>query len=122
MPGNLSLEALERLIAGGEIDTVLVAFPDLQGRLMGKRVTAAFFLDQVARAGMHACAYLLTVDVDMTPLPGYRLASWATGYQDFHAVCDFGTLRRIPWLDKTALVLCDVEDDEHRPIEESPRR
>src|SRR5690242_17567602 len=89
---------------------------------MGKRVTAAFFLDQVARAGMHACAYLLTVDVDMTPLAGYRSASWSTGYQDFHAVCDPTTLRRIPWLEKTALVLCDLVDAHGAPIEESPRR
>ncbi|HKA28171.1 MAG TPA: glutamine synthetase, partial [Candidatus Binatia bacterium] len=68
MPGNLDVSSLETLVRAGEIDTVLVAFPDLQGRLMGKRVTAAFFLDEVARSGMHACAYLLTVDVDMTPL------------------------------------------------------
>ena len=122
MPGNLGLETLEKLVRSGDIDTVLVAFPDLQGRLMGKRVTGSFFLDQVARSGMHACAYLLTVDVDMTPLPGYRMASWATGYQDFHAVCDMTTLRRIPWLEKTALVLCDLEDEHHQPIEESPRR
>src|SRR5438046_7833289 len=122
MPGTLTLDGLEKLVRGGEIDTVLVAFPDQQGRLMGKRVTGSFFLDQVARGGMHACAYLLTVDVDMTPLPGYRLASWATGYQDFHAVCDFATLRRIPWLEKTALVLCDLEDEHQRPIEEAPRR
>jgi len=122
VPGNLTLEGLEQLVRSGDVDTVLVAFPDVQGRLMGKRVTAAFFLDQVVRAGMHACAYLLTVDVDMTPLPGYRMASWATGYQDFHAVCDLTTLRRVPWLEKTALVLCDVEDEHHRPVEESPRQ
>jgi len=122
VPGNLTLEGLEQLVRSGDLDTVLVAFPDVQGRLMGKRVTAAFFLDQVVRAGMHACAYLLTVDVDMTPLPGYRMASWATGYQDFHAVCDLTTLRRIPWLEKTALVLCDVQDEHHKPVEESPRQ
>src|SRR4029077_17771748 len=122
MPWTLTLEGLDNLVRRGDIDTVLVTFPDVQGRLMGKRVTAPFFLDQVARAGMHACAYLLTVDVDMTPLPGYRLASWATGYQDFHAVCDFGTLRRIPWLEKTALVLCNLVDHHGHPIEESPRR
>ena len=122
MPGNLTLDGLENLVRAGEIDTVLVVFPDMQGRLMGKRMVATFFLDQVARGGMHACAYLLTVDVDMTPLPGYRMASWATGYQDFHAVCDPATLRRIPWLEKTALVLCDVEDDHHHAVEESPRR
>src|SRR6266581_2611722 len=122
MPGTLTLDGLEKLVRGGEIDTVLGTFPDQQGRLMGKRVTGSFFLDQVARDGMHACAYLLTVDVDMTPLPGYRMASWATGYQDFHAVPDWTTLRPIPWLEKTALVLCDLEDEHHRPIEASPRR
>jgi glutamine synthetase len=122
VPGNLSLESLESLVRAGEVDTVLVVFPDLQGRLMGKRVTGPHFLDQVARSGMHACAYLLTVDVDMEPLPGYRLSSWATGYQDVHAVCDLSTLRRIPWLEKTALVLCDLEDDHGTPVEEAPRR
>ena len=122
MPGNLELSELRALIAAGEIDTVVAAFPDMQGRLMGKRLRGAFFLDQVARGGMHACAYLLTVDVDMTPLPGYELASWASGYQDFHAVCDFGTLRRVPWLEKTALVLCDLRDAHGKPIETSPRR
>jgi glutamine synthetase len=122
VPGNLTLDGLEQLVRSGDVDTVLVVFPDVQGRLMGKRVTAPFFLGQVARAGMHACAYLLTVDVDMTPLPGYRMASWATGYQDFHAVCDLTTLRRIPWLEKTALVLCDVQDEHHKPVEESPRQ
>jgi glutamine synthetase len=122
VPGNLTFQALEHLVRAGEVDTVLVAFPDMQGRLMGKRVTASFFLEQVGRGGMHACAYLLTVDVDMTPLPGYRLASWNTGYQDFHAVCDLGTLRRIPWLEGTALVLCDLVDEHGQPVEESPRR
>src|SRR5207247_6105087 len=121
MPGNLTLDGLEKLVRGGEIDTVLVAFPDQQGRLMGKRVTGSFFLDQVARGGMHACAYLLTVAVDMTPLPGYRMASWATGYQDFHAVPDWTTLRPAPCLAQTALVLCVLEDEHHRPIEASPR-
>jgi glutamine synthetase len=122
MPGNLSLGDLEKLISTGEIDTVLVAFPDMQGRLVGKRMAAPFFLEHTARAGIHACAYLLTVDVDMQPLPGYRMASWSTGYQDFHAVCDLGTLRRIPWLEGTALVLCDLVDEHGQPIEEAPRR
>src|SRR2546428_12232680 len=121
MPGNLTLGGLEKLVRGGEIDTVLVVFPDVQGRLMGKRVTGSFFLDQVAGGGMHACASLLTAEVDMAPLPGYRMASWATGYQDFHAVPDWTTLRPVPWLEKTALVLCGLEDEHHRPIEASPR-
>src|SRR5881397_1238870 len=121
MPGNLTLDGLEKLIRGDHVDTVLVTLPDGHGRLMGKRVTGSFFLDQVARGGMHACAYLLTVDVDMTPLPGYRMASWATGYQDFHAVPDWTTLRRIPWLEKTALVLCDLEDEHHQPVAAAPQ-
>ncbi len=122
MPGNLDLEALHELVLKGDIDTILVAFPDMQGRLMGKRVTGHYFLDHVEHDGIHACAYLLTVDVDMEPLPGFRLASWNTGYQDFQAVPDLTTLRRIPWLEKTAMVLCDLISEEGEPIEESPRR
>ncbi len=122
MPGNLDPRTLRDLVQDGEIDTILVAFPDVQGRLMGKRVTGHYFLDHVERDGIHACAYLLTVDVDMEPLPGFRLASWNTGYQDFHAVPDLSTLRRIPWLEKTALVLCDLITEEGEAVEESPRR
>jgi glutamine synthetase len=122
MPGNLDLETLHELVLKGDIDTILVAFPDMQGRLMGKRVTGHYFLDHVEHDGIHACAYLLTADVDMEPLPGFRLASWKTGYQDFRAVPDLTTLRRIPWLEKTAMVLCDLVSEEGEPIEESPRR
>jgi len=121
MPGNLDLEVLHELVLKGDIDTILVAFPDMQGRLMGKRVTGHYFLDHVEHDGIHACAYLLTVDVDMEPLPGFRLASWNTGYQDFQAVPDLSTLRHIPWLEKTAMVLCDLVNEEGEPIEESPR-
>lgn len=121
LPGLLDLAELEGLVRRGEVDTVLTVFPDLQGRLMGKRVTGAFFLDHVAREGVHACAYLFTVDVDMEPLPGYRFASWATGYQDVRAVPDLATLRRIPWLDRTALVFCDVYTEEGEPVGISPR-
>jgi glutamine synthetase len=112
MAGNLDLRTLRDLIHDGEIDTVLVAFPDMQGRLMGKRVTGHYFLDHVEQDGIHACAYLLTVDVEMEPLPGFRLASWDTGYQDFRAVPDHSTLRRIPWLEKTAMILCDLVTEE----------
>jgi glutamine synthetase len=122
MPGNLDLRELKALIRSGEIDTVLTVFPDVQGRLMGKRVVGRYFLDHVAGDGVHVCAYLLTVDVDMEPLPGYRFASWATGYQDMKAVPDPGTLRRIPWLPKTALIFCDLYTEEGEPIEVSPRR
>src|SRR4051794_7048254 len=119
----LDVERLKELIESGEVDTVLVVFPDLQGRLMGKRVTGRFFRDHVLDGSIEACNYLLAVDVDMTPLPGYRYANWDQGYGDFSAVPDFATLRLVPWIDKTALVMCDVVDEEGRgPVEVSPRR
>jgi glutamine synthetase len=120
---TLDPKALEEQIRAGEVDTVLVVFPDLQGRLMGKRVTGHFFLDQVLGDGIEACNYLLALDVDMDPLPGYRFASWEQGYGDVKARPDLATLRRVPWLDATALVLCDVVDpDAGEPVEVSPRR
>jgi len=109
----------------GAVDTVLTVFPDLQGRLMGKRVTGHFFAKEVleGEGGVHACNYLLAVDVDMTPLPGYRFANWEQGYGDVMARPDLRTLRRIPWLERTALVICDVVDeDSGEPVEVSPRR
>ncbi len=119
----LEVTELERRIRAGEIDTVLVTFPDLQGRLLGKRVTGRFFLDAVLHGSMEACTYLLAVDVDMTPLPGYRYAAWETGYGDFSAVPDLSTLRLVPWLEGTALVLCDLVDEATRePVEVSPRQ
>jgi glutamine synthetase len=120
--GRLTLEDLRTLVASGEVDTVIAAMVDMQGRLMGKRVTGRFFLDQVAESGAHACTYLLGVDVEMEPLPGYRLTSWDTGYHDMHMRADLGTLRRIPWLDRTALVLCDLAHEDGTPVEESPRQ
>ncbi|HZN14205.1 MAG TPA: glutamine synthetase family protein [Acidimicrobiales bacterium] len=106
-----------------DIDTVLTVFPDLQGRLVGKRVTAHYFRDHVEGDGVHACNYLLAVDVDMTPVPGYEFASWDEGYGDVKAVPDMATLRRIPWLEKTALVMCDlVDEDEGAPVAVSPRQ
>src|SRR3954463_11637028 len=119
----LDVERLKELIGNGEVDTVLVVFPDLQGRLMGKRVTGRFFRDHVLDGSIEACNYLLAVDVDMTPLPGYRFANWEQGYGDFSAVPDLATLRLVPWLERTALVLCDLVDEEGRgPVEVSPRR
>jgi len=122
MPAPLTPDRLKRLIKQGEIDTVLTVFPDMAGRLMGKRVTGNFFVDEVLGNGMHACAYLLTVDLEMEPLPGFQMASWGSGYQDFKALPDFSTLRVIPWLEKTALVLCDLVTEHGDPVEESPRR
>src|SRR4051812_48101956 len=94
--GMLTTPQLKGLIKDGSIDTVLAVFPDMAGRLMGKRVTGRFFVDEVLESGMHACAYLLTVDMEMEPLPGFTMASWGSGYQDFKALPDFSTLRLIP--------------------------
>jgi glutamine synthetase len=119
--GHLDFKDLEAMIHAGDVDTVLTVFPDVQGRLMGKRVVGHYFLDHVAGDGLHACIYLFTVDIDMEPLPGFRLTSWEKGYGDMQMVPDMGTLRLIPWLPKTALVFCDVYTEEGEPIEEAPR-
>jgi len=121
VPGRLDLKTLESLIRKDEVDTVLTVFPDGQGRLMGKRVVGRYFLDHVAGEGVHACIYLFTVDMEMEPLPGFRLTSWERGYGDMKLVPDMATLRLIPWLPKTALVFCDVYTEEGEPIEEAPR-
>ncbi|HET7875670.1 MAG TPA: glutamine synthetase family protein [Methylomirabilota bacterium] len=114
-------KALESLIRKGEVDTVLTVFPDHLGRLMGKRVVGRYFLDQVLHDGVHACIYLFTVDMEMEPLPGFALTSWERGYGDMKLVPDLSTWRLLPWLDKTALVFCDVYTEEGEPIEEAPR-
>jgi glutamine synthetase len=111
MHGLIDLSKLKRLVADGEIETVLVVFPDMYGRLVGKRIVARFFLEEVAEHGMHACDYLLACDMDMDPVPGYSFTSWAKGYGDFHPVPDFSTMRVASWQDKTALVLCDVYEE-----------
>ncbi|MGH2669535.1 MAG: glutamine synthetase family protein, partial [bacterium] len=100
---------------------MLTVFPDGYGRLMGKRVVARHFLEHAAADGVHACIYLFTVDMEMEPLPGFTLTSWERGYGDMKMVPDLATLRRIPWLPKTALVFCDVLTEEGEPIEEAPR-
>ena len=122
MRGTLGLDALASLVQAGEVDTVLVVFTDLYGRFMGKRFDAGFFLEQVARDGTHACDYLLTVDMEMEPVPGYAFANWELGYGDVHVVPDLATLRRASWLDRTALVLCDlVAERTHAPVAQGPR-
>ncbi|MCY4072184.1 MAG: glutamine synthetase family protein [Chloroflexi bacterium] len=120
--GMLTLEDLSAKIEAEDIETVILAFPDLYGRLMGKRFDAEFFLAEAARQGTHACNYLLTVDMEMEPVAGYRFANWEAGYGDFHLVPDMSTLRVASWLDKTALVICDVEDEaSHQPVDVAPR-
>jgi glutamine synthetase len=119
----LTLDELKEAVDGGSIDTVVVAFTDMQGRLMGKRVHGEFFLEgEVADHGVEGCNYLLALDMEMDPVPGYGIASWEQGYGDFVLAPDMDTLRRIPWLDATALVLCDVLWHDGRPVNPSPRQ
>jgi glutamine synthetase len=102
---------------------VITAFPDLYGRLIGKRITGHFFLESVADHGMHVCNYLLACDMEMDPVPGYRFTSWDTGYGDFRCVPDWSTLRVASWLDRTAIALCDVFDESNdAPIQLAPRQ
>jgi glutamine synthetase len=121
MSGVLSLPQLKEAVADGSIDTVLVCMVDMQGRLVGKRFQAEFFVD-TAEDETHACNYLLANDIDMTLVPGYPAANWAQGYGDFVLKPDLATLRVTPWLDGTALVICDVlNHHDHSPVAHSPR-
>lgn len=120
--GFLSVEDLDEWVAADTIDTVLMVFPDLYGRLMGKRFDAEHFLDSALEHGTHCCDYLLTVDMEMEPVPGYGYANWQRGYGDFHLVPDLSTLRYASWLDRSALVICDVVDPKtHAPVDIAPR-
>jgi glutamine synthetase len=119
----LTQEDLASQVERGEIDTVIVAFTDMQGRLMGKRVDAEYFVESSLHGeSTEGCNYLLTVDMEMDPVPGYEMASWERGYGDFDLRPDFSTLRRIPWLEATALVLCDVGWHDGSPVRPSPRQ
>jgi glutamine synthetase len=120
--GMLSLEQLSTEAEAGTIDTVVTAFTDMQGRLVGKRIDVSYFLDQVADHGIEGCNYLLALDMEMDPVPGYAMANWEKGYGDFAIAPDMSTLRRIPWLDRTALVLCDVVEHDGAPVAASPRQ
>lgn len=119
----LSVDQLRADTESGAIDTVVVAFTDMQGRLMGKRLHAEFFLDEHdADHGVEGCNYLLALEMEMDPVPGYALASWEQGYGDFDVRPDLSTLRRIPWLEGTALVLGDVHFHDGSPVPPSPRQ
>ena len=121
--GRLTPDELRAQVAAGAIDTVLVTFPDMQGRLVGKRVTGTYFVDNVLSSSIEVCNYLLAVDVDMNPLPGYRFANWDQGYGDVSCIPDLTTLRPVPWIERTAIVLCDVVDEHSRkPVDVSPRQ
>lgn len=121
MKSMLTMAELTKQIREGSIDTVLVVFPDHLGRLMGKRVTGTHFLDHLVPDGMEACDYLLTVDMEMNPQPGFKMASWEEGYGDFQGKIDPSTLRLIPWLPATALAMVDLQWHDATPVAASPR-
>jgi glutamine synthetase len=116
----MNLQQLKAKIARKEIDTVILAFPDVFGRLVGKRVTGHHFLDSVAHHGTHACNYLLTVNLEMEPLAGFSFSNWEKGYGDFELKIDFGTLRALPWQTSAVMVFCDLFQNGRR-VEEAPR-
>ncbi len=117
----LSQAELEGQVASGAVDTVIVAFCDMQGRLTGKRVSARLFVEDVAEHGAECCNYLLAVDVDMNTVDGYAISSWETGYGDMVMKPDFATLRLLPWLPGTALVMADLSWTDGRPVMQAPR-
>ena len=119
--GRLTLDELRAAVSRGDIDTVIVAMADMQGRLIGKRLTARFFLETNVSPQLF-CDYFLATDMEMTLVPGYESASWAKGYGDFALVPDLSTLRAIPWLPKTALVLSDVTSATGVALDHSPRQ
>ncbi len=117
----LTLDRLRGLIDDGDVDTVVMAFTDMQGRLQGKRLHARYFLDVALEAGTEGCNYLLAVDVDMNTVAGYAISSWERGYGDMEFVPDWGTLRLLPHLPATAMVQCDLVWLDHAPVLQSPR-
>ncbi|MET8858957.1 glutamine synthetase family protein [Streptomyces sp. NPDC004579] len=118
----LSVDELRVLVEAGDIDTVVLAFPDMQGRLQGKRFAAAFFLDEVLEHGTEGCNYLLAVDTDMNTVDGYAMSSWDRGYGDFAMHPDLTTLRRVPWNAGTALLVADLAWNDGSPVVAAPRQ
>jgi glutamine synthetase len=120
-PRLLSLEQLKQMIDSGAVDTVVIAFTDMQGRLQGKRLHAAYFVDVVLDVGVEGCNYLLGVDVDMNTVEGYAMTSWEQGYGDMEFALDFDTIRLLPHLPSTVLIQTDLVLADHKPVEPSPR-
>src|SRR5574341_948323 len=118
----LTVDELRAEVEAGRIDTVLLAMCDMQGRLQGKRLAARHFLDEVLEQHAEGCNYLLAVDVDMNTVSGYAMSSWDKGYGDFVFHPDLSTLRRIPWHEATALVMCDLQWEDGSPVVASPRQ
>ncbi|WP_406489704.1 glutamine synthetase family protein [Streptomyces phaeochromogenes] len=119
---GFSLSDLRNLVKAGQIDTVLLAVPDLQGRLKGKRYDADHFLRRIAHSGAEVCAYVLATDVDMSPAAGFALTSWETGYQDLAISPALSTLRQLPWMPRTAFMLGDAVHHDGTPLDIAPRQ
>ncbi len=117
----MNLQTLRAKVKSSEIDTVIVAFPDVFGRLMGKRFTGKCFVDSVAEHGTHACNYLMTVDLEMEPMTGFKLANWEKGFGDFEMRPELETLRLLPWQPGAALVICNFHHEDGTIVAESPR-
>jgi glutamine synthetase len=120
--GMLTTHQLNELIDAGTIDTVIVAFTDMQGRLIGKRASARLFKEEISSHGAECCNYLLAVDVEMNTVDGYRISSWEKGYGDMAMIPDLSTLRLVPWIPGTALVMADLTWLDERPVDPAPRQ
>src|SRR6195952_2427807 len=122
LPPALTIDQLRNAVQNKSVYTVILALPDMEGRLQGKRLTAAHFLDTVLEHGSEACNYLLAVDVEMNTVDGYAMSSWERGYGDFEMKPDLGTLRIVPWNEATALCLADLAWGDGAPVVASPRQ
>ena len=120
-PRMLTVDEVRAAITGGEVDTVVVAFTDMQGRLQGKFLHASYFLDHALVDGIEGCNYLLAVDTEMNTVEGYKISSWESGYGDMEFVLDLDTIRWVPWLDRTVMVQCDLATTDGEPVPMSPR-
>jgi glutamine synthetase len=120
-PPALSVTELKKLVDAGEIDTVIISFTDMQGRLVGKRMTARLFVEDAMEHGAECCNYLLAVDVENNTVPGYEFSSWDKGYNDMAMIPDMSTLRIVPWIPHTALVMADLQTTDHEPVALAPR-
>lgn len=120
--GNLTVDELEERVAAHEVDTVIIAFTDMQGRLVGKRASARLFLEELAEHGAECCNYLLAVDVEMNTVAGYEISSWERGYGDMAMKPDLDTLRSVPWLPGTVMVTADLTWLDETPVNPDPRQ
>ncbi|MBJ7433661.1 MAG: glutamine synthetase [Microbacteriaceae bacterium] len=119
--GMLTVPELQKLVDSGGIDTVIISFTDMQGRLVGKRMSARLFVEDAIEHGAECCNYLLAVDVENNTVPGYEFSSWEKGYNDMAMIPDMSTLRLVPWIPHTAMVIADLQTTDHVPVPIAPR-